>query len=126
MSIVLDSGALIAVERNDREMIAIIKRERSENRTPLSHGGVIGQVWRGGHGGQASLARLLFGVEVQAIDDGFGRRVGVLLGTAGTADVVDAAVVLLAGDGDDIFTSDPNDLRELALAAGTHVELIAI
>jgi hypothetical protein len=123
MSIVLDSGALIAVERNDREMIAIIKRERSENRTPLSHGGVIGQVWRGG---QASLARLLFGVEVQAIDDGFGRRVGVLLGTAGTADVVDAAVVLLAGDGDDIFTSDPNDLRELALAAGTHVELIAI
>jgi hypothetical protein len=126
MSIVLDSGALIAVEPNDREMMAIIKRERRENRTPLSHGGVVGEVWRGGHGRQANLARLLLGVEVHAIDDGFGRRIGVLLGTAGTADVVDAAVVLLAGDGDEIFTSDPNDLRDLVLAAGMHVELIAI
>ncbi|HEX3427146.1 MAG TPA: hypothetical protein VHT30_13505 [Acidimicrobiales bacterium] len=48
MSIVLDSGALIAVARNDRTMIAIIKRERRQNRAPLTHGGVIGQV-RGGN-----------------------------------------------------------------------------
>ncbi|CAN5724658.1 hypothetical protein BH20ACT1_BH20ACT1_04830 [soil metagenome] len=48
MTIVLDAGALLAVERGDREVIARIKHERQEDRAPLSHGGVIGQVWRGG------------------------------------------------------------------------------
>jgi hypothetical protein len=114
MSIVLDAGALLAVERGDRDMIALIKRERQAGRAPLSHGGVIGQVWRGGHGRQANLARLLPGVDVHPLDESLGRRAGVLLGNAGSADVIDAAVVLLALDGDDIFTSDPADLRDLA------------
>ena len=126
MSIVLDAGALLAVERGDREMIALIKRERQEGRAPLSHGGVIGQVWRGGHGRQATLARLLPGVDVQALDDELGRQAGVLLGAARRADVIDAAVVLLAGDGDEIFTSDPGDLQDLATVAGRHVELIPV
>jgi hypothetical protein len=126
VSIVLDAGALVAVERGDREVIALIKRERREGRAPLSHGGVIGQVWRGGHGRQATLARLLAGVDVQALDDGLGRQAGVLLGVAGRADVIDAAVVLLAHDGDEIFTSDPGDLQDLATVAGRHVELIPV
>ncbi len=126
MSIVLDAGALLAVERGDRDMIALIKRERQEGRAPLSHGGVIGQVWRGGHGRQATLARLLPGVDVRAIDDSLGRRAGMLLGRADIADVIDAAIVLLADDGDEIFTSDPTDLRNLAHEARRHVELIAV
>jgi hypothetical protein len=126
MSIVLDAGALVAVERGDRDMVAVIKRERQEGRAPLSHGGVIGQVWRDGHGRQANLARLLPGVDVYAIDDSVGRRAGVLLGVAGSADVIDAAVVLLAHDGDEILTSDPADLRDLAQVAGKHVELVPI
>jgi hypothetical protein len=126
VSIVLDAGALIAVERGDRDMIALIKRERREGRAPLSHGGVIGQAWRGGYGRQAILGRLLPGVDVQALDDELGRRAGVLLGAAGGADVIDAAVVLLAHDGDEIFTSDPGDLRDLAAVAGRHVELIPV
>ena len=126
MSIVLDAGALVAVERGDRDMVALIKRERREGRAPLSHGGVIGQVWRGGSGRQANLARLLPGVDVHALDDEMGRQAGVLLGVAGRADVIDAAVVLLAHDGDEIFTSDPEDLRDFATMAGRHVELIPI
>lgn len=126
MSMVLDAGALVAIERGDREMIALIKRERGNDRAPLTHGGVIGQVWRGGHGRQANLARLLPGVDVTPIDDGLGRRVGVLLGEAGAVDVIDAAVVLLAEDGDDIFTSDPRDLGVLAETAGRHVELVTV
>ena len=39
---------------------------------------------------------------------------------------IDAAVICLAGDGDDILTSDPEDLRDLAQAAGIHVELIPV
>jgi len=49
----------------------------------------------------------------------------VLLAAAGRADVIDAAVVLLAGDGDDIHTSDSGDLTDLARAAGLHVEIIS-
>jgi len=35
-------------------------------------------------------------------------------------------VICLAADGDDIFTSDPDDLRTLAEAAGIHVELVPV
>ena len=55
-----------------------------------------------------------------------GRSVGVLLAAAGGEKVVDAAVVLLAYDGDEIFTGDPTDLRALAEATGRHVELIPV
>ena len=114
MTVVLDAGALVAVERNDREMVAIIKRERLADRAPLTHGGVIGQVWRGGYGRQANLARLIRGVDVRALDHDLGRRAGVLLGAAAANDVIDAAVVLLADEGDEIYTSDAGDLRGLA------------
>jgi hypothetical protein len=126
VSLVLDAGALIAIERADRDTIALLKRELLSGRAPLTHGGVIGQVWRGGAGKQAALARLLPGVTIVPLDDALGRRAGVLLGRAHRADVVDAAVVLLATDGDTILTSDPDDLLPLALAAETHVEIITV
>lgn len=126
MSIVFDAGALLAIERGDRDIAALIKRERQEGRAPLTHGGVVGQVWRGGQGRQANLARLLPGLDVHAIDEALGRRVGVLLGLARSADVVDAAVILLSVDGDEILTSDSDDLAYLAQAAGRHVELIPV
>jgi hypothetical protein len=126
MSLILDAGAFVAIERGDRDLVALIKRERLANRSPLTHGGVIGQVWRGGSGRQANLARLLPGVDVRSLDDDLGRRCGLLLGATGGSDVIDAAVMLLAGDGDEIFTSDPGDFEELAAAAGTHVELVPI
>jgi len=72
------------------------------------------------------LSRALVSLEVLLLEDEMGRRVGVLLGQAGTKDVIDAAVVLLAVDNDRILTSDPDDLRPLAAAAGTHVEIIAV
>ncbi len=124
MSLVLDAGALVAVERGDRDTIAIIKGERLAGRAPVTHGGVVGQVWRGGRGRQANLARLLPGVEVVALDDALGRQAGVLLGAALASDVIDAALVLLAADGDVILTGDPGDLVQLAQAAGTHVDLV--
>jgi hypothetical protein len=126
MSLVLDAGALLSVERLDRNVIALLKQELLSARIPRTHGGVIGQVWRGSGGRQANLARLLPALAVSALDDTLGRRVGVLLGRARKADVVDAAVVLLATDGDTILTSDPNDLFELARAAGVHVDLVPV
>jgi len=124
--LVLDAGAFVAVEHGDRDVVALIKRERRAGRVPVSHGGVVAQVWRGGTGRQVPVARLLAGVDIAALDDGLGRRAGMLLARSGLADAIDAAVVCLAGDGDDILTSDPGDLRALAQTAGVHVELIPV
>ncbi|HMA46657.1 MAG TPA: twitching motility protein PilT [Frankiaceae bacterium] len=126
MSLVLDAGAFLAVERGDRDVAALVKRERLAGRVPLTHGGVVGQIWRGGDGRQVPVARLLAGCDVVALDDEVGRHVGLLLGRTGSRDVVDAAVVLLTADGDEILTSDPADLTALALAAGVHIELVPV
>ncbi len=50
----------------------------------------------------------------------------MLLARTGHSDAIDAAVVCLAADGDDILTSDPGDLRVLAEVADVHVELIRV
>jgi hypothetical protein len=126
MSLLLDAGAFLAVERGDRDVVALVKRERLAQRAPLSHGGVVAQVWRGGSGPQAELARLLAGVDVKALDQDLGKKAGVLLGLSRTADAVDAALVCLAADGDDILTSDTGGLRALAEAAGLHVDLVPV
>ena len=126
MSLVLDAGALLAVERADRDTIALFKSELLAGRTPVTHGGVVGQVWRGGSRRQANLARLLPALTIVAIDDAMGRRAGMLLGRARRSDVIDAAIVLLAADGDMILTSDVRDLRPLADAAGLEVDLVRV
>jgi hypothetical protein len=68
----------------------------------------------------------LAGTEIVAVDEGLGRRAGVLLGRAASSDVVDAAIVVLARDGDVILTSDTSDLHRLAVEAGVHVDLVPI
>jgi hypothetical protein len=65
-------------------------------------------------------------VDVAPIDDRLGRYAGMLLARAGTSDAIDAALICLASDGDEIVTSDPGDLRSLARAFGAHVELILV
>jgi hypothetical protein len=126
MSLILDAGALVAVERGDRDVVALIKRELAAGRAPLTHGGVVGQVWRGGAGRQATLARLLPGLAIAPLDATLGRRAGLLLGKTRTADVIDAALALLASDGDSVLTSDPRDLARLAAAAGAHVDVVPV
>jgi hypothetical protein len=92
----------------------------------VTSGGVVAQVWRGGSGRQVLVARLLTGTDVTPVDEGLGRRAGMLLARSGTSDAVDATVVCLAADGDDILTSDPGDLHALAHAAEIHVDLIPV
>jgi hypothetical protein len=126
VTLVLDAGALVAVERDDRHTIALLKQELLAGRAPLTHGGVLGQVWRGGAGRQARLARLVPALHVIALDAALGQRAGVLLGRARQTDVIDAALVLLAEDGDVLVTSDPDDLTPLARAAGLHVDIVRV
>lgn len=126
MTLVLDAGALVAIERGDRDMVALLKRELLAGRAPVTHGGVVGQAWRGGSGRQAELARLLPALDVVPLDGLLGRRAGVLLGRSRTADVIDAALVLLANEGDSVLTSDPGDIGRLARSAMLDVDIVPV
>jgi hypothetical protein len=124
MKLVLDSGALIALERNDRAMWRRFKTAALAGNVAVAHGGVVGQAWRGRGSRQALLAKALAGIDVRPLDEALGRAAGQVLAAAGRTDVIDAALVLLADDGDQIVTSDPDDIEPLAAATGRHVELI--
>jgi hypothetical protein len=126
VKLVLDSGALIALERNDRAMWRRLKAAVVAGEVPASHGGVIGQAWRGRGARQALLAKALSGVDVRPLDETLGRASGALLAATNRSDVIDAALVLLADDGDRIVTSDPDDIQPLAEATGRHVEIIRV
>lgn len=123
MTLVLDADALIALDRNERSMWVRLKALHAGGELPVTHGGALGQVWRGG-ARQARLARAVGGIDVRAIDGGLGRMAGELLGVTGQSDVLDASLAVLAADGDEIVTSDPDDLEILVAATGNHVELI--
>lgn len=126
MKLVLDSGALIALERNDRAMWRRLKAAHLAGEVAVTHGGIVGQVWRAGGPRQALLAKALAALDVRALDDKLGRAAGKLLAASRSSDVIDAALVLLSADDDQIVTSDPKDLARLARAAAKHVELITV
>ena len=86
---------------------------------------VVAQVWRDPSGHQALLARALRSIEVRSVDEDLARRAGVLLGRTSTNDAIDATLVLLAADGDDILTSDPEDIARLVAATSRRVRVIA-
>jgi hypothetical protein len=123
---VLDAGALLSVERGNRALLADLRYENLAGRPPVTHGGVVGQVWRGGSGTQVPLARALKLVTVVPLGSALGRLAGELLARSGTRDVIDAAVVLLARPDDLVFTSDPDDLRTLAHAAGSRIRIVPL
>jgi hypothetical protein len=124
VSLILDAGALIALDRNDRAMWRRLKSAYATREVPRTHGGVVGQVWRGGGARQARLATVLRGVEIRALDDRLGRVAGALLARTRTHDVIDAALVILAESGDVLVTSDPDDLQPLSRALDRDVDII--
>jgi DNA-binding transcriptional MocR family regulator len=124
-ALVLDAGALVAVDRDDRAMIARLRAAEKQGLELRSNAMVVAQAWRDRLGRQAGLARLLRAVDVRPVAHSDGRAAGVLMAAAGTADAIDATVVLLAGPGDRILTSDPGDLTRLAAAGASRPMIIA-
>ncbi len=115
MSLVLDTGALIALEQGDRDTAAVIEVALREHRAVLVPAGVVGQAWRGG-ARQARLGRVLNArdLRVEPLTDTGARTAGVLCGVAGTADVIDASVVLIARRHNaTVISSDRSDLEVL-------------
>jgi hypothetical protein len=124
-ALILDAGALVGVDRNDRAVLARLAAAQRNGLELRTNPMVVAQVWRDRRGRQAGLARLLQAVKVQPVHDEDGREAGVLLRRAGTADPIDATVALMAGPGDRIFTSDPDDLTKLVDAAGCRAVVVA-
>ena len=111
----LDAGALIAFERNDRQVVGLLAQALAHGLTITVPAGVVGQVWRDGRR-QARLARLLGApdVVVEPLDDERAREAGQRCGVRGTTDVIDASVVLTARRrGDRIASRDELDLVRL-------------
>ena len=125
MALLLDAGAFIAVERGDPRAVAYLRRARRLGIPLRTTTAVVAQVWRSG-ARQARLARLANITREHSLDDGAARRIGLLLGQAGTADVVDGSLVELAQEGDEILTSDPADMIHLARAAGKRIHVTRI
>jgi predicted nucleic acid-binding protein len=118
----LDAGALIAFDRNERAMVALIHRAVEQSVTICVPATALAQVVRRPDR-QARLSRLTRQkeTEVVALDDVDARLVGRLLAVTGTADIVDAHVVVCAQrNGHDVVTSDPGDLRVLDPALLIH------
>lgn len=113
--VVLDAGALIAFEKNDRRIRTLIELALKHGGALHAPAGVVGQVWRDGRR-QARLARLLGSglVEVQALDCAEAQAAGVLCGQSKTRDVIDASVVLAARrHRATVVTSDPEDVKRI-------------
>jgi hypothetical protein len=124
-ALVLDAGALVGVDRDDRAMMARLRAAERQGMELRSNAMVVAQVWRDRQGRQAHLARLLRAVDVRPVTHRDGRRAGVLLAASGTDDPIDATVVLLAQPGDRIVTADPGDLTRLAAASGCQAIIVA-
>src|ERR1017187_10209312 len=113
--ITLDAGALIALDRGDKRLIALLDRALAQRLTFRVPSGVVGQAWRDGRV-QVTLARFLRinEGEIVPLDEQLARACGELCGATDTADIIDASVVILArARGDYIVTSVPRDLKRL-------------
>ena len=111
----LDAGALIACDRGDRRMLAVLTRANESGAKLFIPAGALAQAWRNGRR-QAQLARLIKSpiVELVPLDTTVARASGQLCGATNTEDAIDASVVLCArAHGGRVVTSDPRDLSRL-------------
>ena len=125
MSYILDAGAFIAHERKSVQMQSFVSRAAMQEIRLKTTTGVVAQVWRNGSQ-QARLALLLGTVDEQIITKERARATGLLLAKSRTADVIDAGLVEISRDGDEILTSDPADLVALVQAARKAVRITLI
>ena len=129
MALVLDAGALIAIDRRDRVAGALLRVAQRQGRScPHERerpGAGLAQAWRDG-ARQANLARTLTGIDVIAIEQTSGRRVGELLAESGTSDILDGHVALLGTADDTVLTSDPEDIQRLLDARSVSATLARI
>ena len=114
--ITFDAGGLIALDRNDRRVVALIARAAERGMRMTIPATALAQAMRN-PARQVRLSRLIrqAGTDLIALDGPGAAAVGLLLARTATADIVDAHVVVCAQRATQaIITSDPADLRRIA------------
>ncbi|HEX5308336.1 MAG TPA: hypothetical protein VFW38_04575 [Solirubrobacteraceae bacterium] len=124
-ALLFDSGALIALERGDRKLAALLVAAVDAGAEAVTSCACVAEVWRD-PARQARLTRALAGFCEHGLDQTRARACGLLLTQAGLSDVADAAICQLARDGDTILTSDPGEVERLLAARGASVRVYAV
>ena len=121
-----DTGALVAAERNNRQMWALHAGYLAEEVIPTVPAAVLAEAWRGGSR-QASLSRLLRLCDTEPMSENLAKDVGVLAGKSGHDDIVDVSVVEGAvSHGDAVVTSNASHIAAIAEAAGARLRIESI
>jgi len=111
-----DAGGLIALDRNDRVALALLARAVECGMRITIPATALAQAMRN-PARQARVSRLIrqAGTDLVALDGPDATAVGLLLARTGTADIVDAHVVVCARRaGQIVVTSDACDIRRIA------------
>ena len=114
--ITFDAGGLIALDRDDRRVLALIARATERGMRITIPATALAQAMRN-PARQARLRRLIrqAGTDLIPLDGPDATAVGLLLARTATADIVDAHVVICAQRaGQAVVTSDPDDLSGIA------------
>jgi len=111
-ALVLDAGALIAIDRGDRSLGAALHEAARHGVDAVTSSVCVAEAWRD-PARQARLTRALAGILEHPLDPSTARRCGLLLARSDTSQVADAAVALLAQSDDVILTSDAGDIQHL-------------
>ena len=114
-SLILDTGAVIALVRNDRRARALLTVAQREGVDVVVPPVVVTQTIRGG-AGDAAANRLLKVVFIPFVGERLARVAGQLLGASSLTDVADAQIVAeaLRRAPSTILTGDPEDMMRLA------------
>ena len=118
--ITFDAGGLIALDRDDRRVVVLLARAAEAGARVTVPASALAQAIRRPER-QARLARLIRQPQTDVIplDRVDATNVGRLLAASGTADIADAHVVVCAQRrGQQVITSDPEDLRRLSPQLG--------
>lgn len=111
----MDTGGLLALERGDARLRALLRRALEADLPIAVPAGVVARAWRGGPR-QARVARLLAdpATAVPPLDDLTARAVGLLCGRSGHPDIGDVHVALHARhEHHAVITSDAGDVRSV-------------
>lgn len=114
--LILDSGAVIALSRNDLRARATLAAAREASVEVSIPSVVVAETVRGS-AKDAAVNRVIKAVgEVSSADERTGREAGALLGAARSTSTVDALVIASAIEvgGGVVLTGDPDDLDPLA------------
>lgn len=114
--VTFDAGGLIALDRNNRRVLALIARATELGMRITVPATALAQAIRN-PARQARLSRLIrqAGTDLVALNGPDATAVGLLLARAGTSDIVDAHVVVCAQRaGQFVVTSDAANLRRIA------------